>query len=237
MSKRSRQNTSEFQPVVPNITDESMRDLDPDVKQVKTMEERKRLQKEVNDDTPEPTFKSSENQQKSNTSKKEVQNSVGRSIIIGVLVIVITILVILLIYQVYKMLTVEENPLEVPPYDSNFSTNKQNYKENFEETYNMPNKPSGTEKEFSNKSIPDHVRDMDVSALSRYIKEDSTRKTNQPRDITQQTMIEDITPQPNKIVEEQRVSDIIDNAMKKDDTITIDSYDSSDSSDSWTWVR
>jgi hypothetical protein len=215
MSKQIRQTKpSDFHPVIPNITDESMKDRDPDIDIVKRMDEKNKLKRDV--EINEKETNNSKNTQ--NSGKKEVRNSVGRSIIIGVLIIVITVLVILLIYQVYKMLTTDENPLEEPPLRN------PSYKP--KSCYTPPPPQSKTENHSPKvvdhvKRIPDHVRDMDENILSQFISKSkpASENINTSKEIEHSSMVEDITD-PSMLSEDTRVSTIIDNAMQKDDTVS-----------------
>lgn len=233
---------SDFHPVVPNITDESMRERDPDVEKVKQWNEQQKLKKEVEKSNTEAEAESAEvtvnklntpHSNSSNKHQKQDKNSVGRSIIIGILIVVITVLVILLIYQAYKMLTTEEDPLEQPPIKppglkpGPMFTNNPNSDgyDHYVGTISHKTKTKVVDDSTDNiKDIPDHVRNMDNSILAQYIqkKDKNSHNINTSRETIHQNMMQDVVPDPSKDSEDQRVSSIIDSAMNKEDRFTID---------------
>jgi hypothetical protein len=161
----------DFHPVLPNITDDSMKDVDEMPQQQKD-------------------GKNTNNENISSYNKKKVDggsyyNSTVKKIIIGVLVVIIIILIILLIYQIYKYYN-DDEPLTQPFVNipggvrGTAPPPKPPDKKNTVPTpHNNPEYVSSTTNNTVG-DLPRHVRDLDNDVLSRYIKKgsDVSKKKN-----------------------------------------------------------
>jgi hypothetical protein len=217
---------ADFQPVLPNITDDSMKEIDEDVE---TVRNKKNIQ-----------IKPSINKKKETNHNNKTGNSIGRKIIIGSLIIVIIILIILLIYQIYKYYNTD-GVLFLPPelkthnlkntekintqpnsklYETidSFESNKKTETQSIEQ-YNK-NNASITK---SMGCIPENVRNLDDNLLSKYIqKEENTnqqkhntdnyKKKNSIRDVSHESMLNDtsVVGISQSKYEMGRISEIID---------------------------
>ena len=157
----------DFHPVLPNITDDSMKEVDADMEIIKRNNELKKY-----------NIKSDEEKGKNTSGKNETEHfdeqpiSMGKKIIIGILIVVIIVLLILLIYQIYKYYTIDEVPLlpnentqerRVVPLDPTNKTDPS-------VPPNVSDNVDGKYKSVSTGDIPDHVRNLDNNVLSQYIK-------------------------------------------------------------------
>jgi hypothetical protein len=106
----------EFKPVLPSISDDSMRVPDRDVEHVRTMRSRKVRKRKPQE------YANTSNTSSDNGSDLDADEDVGddldappvktmmRKVVIGVLIGIIVILVIILIYQIYKYYSEEKKP-------------------------------------------------------------------------------------------------------------------------------
>lgn len=209
---------TEFHPVLPNITDDTMKGIDRDVEveRLKKMKTAKNKASEANDGPPvtDPNVDDSQ--------------SWGRRIMIGVLVVIIIVLIILLIYQIYKYYTVDEIP-HVPNENQTKKTPK----------YPTPSQTKKTPKDPTNAQestgdIPDHVRNLDNNVLSQFVKKGDnatlqrknidSKEQNSMRRVNHRAMTRNTdenktrseSPDAVDNREMQRISQIIDSTQNND---------------------
>lgn len=188
------QNKSEFHPVVPNITDDTMRtaEIDPDVKSINTRTKKKKNQE---DDKP---------------IDANNDNSIGRTVLIGVLIVIIIVLLVLLIYQVYKYCTADTT-VQLP-------TLTDTQKNNIVMSKATPS-PVSTQK------LPESVKNLDDSVLRQYIKKtDSSTGKKSLKSVHFDNMLKDKTPTnekpENDTNDEQIVADILEDMDNNKDIPT-----------------
>jgi hypothetical protein len=164
----------DFHPVLPNITDDSMKDVDDEIPQ-----------QSKGDKNTKPGNNGGYDKKKG--GGMDGHNSTGKKIIIGILVVIIIILIILLIYQIYIYYNGAEAPIQ--PYTNTpggVSSVKHPPKPPDEQNTvsKSHNKPDSVLSTTNNKvgDLPQHVRDLDNDVLTRYIKKGgvSQKKRLQP---------------------------------------------------------
>lgn len=211
-------NQSEFQPVLPNITDDTMKGIDNDVENV-------RQQNEQNNGVPSGTPVESVGVNPSAGSSK----SYGKKIITVVLIVIIIILVILLIYQIYKYYTTNDSPSmckATKPPEKTYKPPEIQPKKNVEEPYKRP-PPAAAD--IKNK-IPDHVRNLDNSVLYQYIKKDENntsyknslelKERKDPKSVAYNSMIEDTKVRFDKSASDvNRIEEVEDDEFPDDSNI------------------
>jgi len=226
---------ADFQPVLPNITDDSMREVDADIEMVRRQNE---SHKETTKGASERKTRSPEMGPKSGgvppdaAAGGEQKSSLGRKIVIGILIVVIIVLLILLIYQIYKYYTIDEVPLIPetgggpggPPQPPHRQPNGNT------RTPPSPNKqPAGSYVRDdgvvvmpqSTGGIPQSVRNLDNDVLSQYIKkggnasiqrrEIDAKEQTRARNIGHKSMLRDTQRNEHTASGEMaRISQIID---------------------------
>jgi hypothetical protein len=183
----------DFHPVLPNITDDSMREVDADTETVRRQNDARKGStngSHVSDAKNKPGTESTQdlNVPPSGTFKPP-ESSTCRKIVVGILIVVIIVLLLLLIYQIYKYYNIDEVTL-MPREKLDPNCGKVNSIPHPQNPGQHPNtgtlsEPSGTQKQLpgeyvrddgvlvipqSTSGIPQHVRDLDNDILSQYVK-------------------------------------------------------------------
>ena len=229
---------SEFQPVLPDITDDSMKEVDVDVEMINrkdVLRGKKKSGSEGKANVNPIDTDSVKNDHKKNsmgTPEGKSNNSLGRKIVIGILIVVIVVLVILLIYQIHKYYTTNDIPstsgdrseISIPPKNDN-------------KIHPAPSKRpglylEGTDVKPSSQSsgcIPQSVRDLDNDVLSQYIKKGGNadnqrqkidvKEQMRARNVEHNSMIHDTQKEElNTNDDMARISKIIDEAREAEET-------------------
>jgi hypothetical protein len=211
----------DFQPVLPNITDDSMRDVDVDTETVKRQNDARHK------------FSTKTKKVEPDKSTRD-EGSMGRKIIIGILVVVIIVLIILLIYQIYKYYNVEEIlPSSAKPYNISPihipNNSEHQTKENRPGASDVDNQDHMTDTIPSDGGIPEHVRNLDNDILSQYVKKGGNayqqrqkhveKEPNNARHVGHNSMVCD-TNENTPISEMDRIGKIIDDARESQMTST-----------------
>lgn len=195
---------AEFQPVLPNITDDSMKEVDKDVAMV---------------GGKSSTNGESVNDTEKQDSSKVNNSSMGRKIIIGVLIVVIIVLLILLIYQIYKYYNTE---VDIKPMRDDTSIPPPQ----------PPPQPMKKETRPA-QGIPEDVRNLDNSILSQYIKkgDNSTQQRvdnvdskdkNSARHVGYKSMMADIEDNSSsETIDMGHISKIIDKTRESTSSVSI----------------
>lgn len=213
--------TSGYHPVVPNITDDSMKEVDHDVETIR----RQRDSTNTTNDAMSDVKKIDDVSAGGKRTNKEQEQSPTRQIIIGVLIVVIIILIILLIYQVYKYYNADEF---TPDTGDVNNTNRIHQRNGDGNVNSIIEKTTDTDvtciTKPSTHNIPQHVKNLDNDYLSQYIKKsDNTSKQRQghvdheehqsARTIKHESMLNDTAcknTSNNEKSEMSRISQIID---------------------------
>ena len=226
---------ADFKPVLPNITDDSMREVDVDMEMVRRQNEsRKGMAKEL----PEEK-NTSETESKNEGVNVEQKSSFGRKIVIGILIVVIIVLLILLIYQIYKYYTVEEIPIVPPDINSGKHPSPPNKSGDMKL---IPSSDKQSADSFvrndgvmvipqSTGGIPQSVRNLDNDFLSQYIKKEGNNNTKRKeidskeqtraRNVGHMSMIQDIQTEEHTDSNEMvMISQIIDETRDAKETYT-----------------
>jgi hypothetical protein len=187
----------DFKPVLPNITDDSMREMDIDEATIK----RRAANRGVKGTSPQPP----------DESEEPVDMTTAKKIMIGILIVVIVILLILLIYQLYKYYNSPTMPC----------------KDKVKPAPKTPDPPKPGVEKVSGGEIPQRVKDLDSDVLSQYVKKgdnashqrenQDVRDKNSTRSVQHKNMIystgniRDLQDNRiEKIIEEASVTEIID---------------------------
>jgi hypothetical protein len=197
-------NKEDFKPVLPNITDNSMMELDADIEMVKHKNEssvpktsNKKIPKCEGGDNPPST-------------QEPISN--GKKVIIGILIFVIVVLVLLLIYQIYKYYTMDELLSTANGVCSPYTAST-DYPKDKLTVYNDTDKTPHVER------IPKHVRDLDNDVLSQYIKKSgNSTETHNARHIEHKSMKGDTGDDTCENSEMSRISKIIDETRESQNT-------------------
>lgn len=220
----------EFHPVMPNIIDDSMREVDKDVECVKLKNDKERFKTEeeppsINADPDDPN------------PHTEFESSWGRRVMIGILIVIIVILVILLIYQIYKYYTADEIPLignKTPDPTKPPGIIHQQAPDNSQRP--SPPDPCAQELKAGGEpigSIPEHVRNLDDNVLNQFIKKNDNsteqrtvadvKDQNSVRRVYHKSMLDSIPAntlerKPDSVDrrEMERISQIIDSTQNND---------------------
>lgn len=231
----------DFHPVLPNITDDSMREVDADIETVRRQNAERKGRTNGSPGEEKNTAGGHENTANPNAqpggATKPPESSTGRKIIVGVLVVVIIILLLLLIYQIYKYYNIDEVPLlpsgEPDPNGGNGPPRPR--PQNSQRSNNRPPPGPGGQQPpgsyvredgvlvipQSTGDIPEHVRNLDNSVLSQYIKKGSnasdqrqtfvdSKENTRARNVGHKNMIQDTQNKGTPVGEMARISRIID---------------------------
>jgi hypothetical protein len=229
----------DFHPVLPNITDDSMREVDADMETVKRQNDARKGRtkgSQGSDAKNEPNTCTEDPNVPLGDTTKPPESSTGRKIIVGILIVVIIVLLLLLIYQIYKYYNIDEVPL-LPsggngPQPRSQITNDTSPHPNTK----PPPVPSGAQKQppggyvredgvmvipQSTGGIPQHVRNLDNDILSQYVKKGGnasdqrqtfvdSKENSSSRNVEHKTMINDTKASNAPAGEMARISRIID---------------------------
>lgn len=218
---------ADFKPVLPNITDDSMREVDADIEMVRRQNESRKERTKVSSEkkTQSPGMES-----KSGETRGEQKSSLGRKIVIGVLIVVIIVLLVLLIYQIYKYYTTDEvslvqdtggnsggPPLPITGNDKKIPPSLPDKESTGsyvcdDDVVSIPQSTGG---------IPQSVRNLDNDLLAQYIKKGENasiqrrgidaKEQTRARNTAHKSMIHDIQKEElTDSSEIARISQIID---------------------------
>lgn len=204
-----------YHPVLPNISDDSMRThQDPDVQTVLGRDQK-------HGGTPDPQEPLDDQSPVGEPGSQHTQpygESMGKKILVGVMITVIIVLVILLIYQLYKYYTGE------PPLGSDACLQNTATKAAAAMAPAAARPPQPTAD-----NLPDSVRNLDSSVLKQFInKNNNTPKPPQNpskshmRNAAESTLVTDTQqPTPTYVEEKEneRLSQIIGDVMDGDDPL------------------
>lgn len=226
----------DFHPVLPNITDDSMREIDADMKTVKRQND---LCKGIKKDTQDSDVKnkpSTDSTAVPNVSlgdkTKNSESSTGRKIIIGILIVVIIVLLLLLIYQIYKYYNEVPSLPRMEPDTDGVNGPPKSHPQNPNPTI----EPKGTQHvredgviviPQSTGGIPQHVKDLDNDILSQYANKGEnageqrqtfidSKENHSARNVGHKTMINDTRSNTGQAEEMDRISRIIDETRESD---------------------
>jgi hypothetical protein len=186
----------DFHPVLPNITDDSMMEVDADTEMVRRQNDARKGRTNDSHESDAKNKPSTESTLDTNVppggTPKHPESSTGRKIIVGILIVVIIVLLLLLIYQIYKYYNMDEVPL-LPIGEKGLSISSPHApggSDSPKDSSQGPNTmalsgPVGTQKQppgscvredgvivipQSTGGIPQHVKNLDNDILSQYIK-------------------------------------------------------------------
>lgn len=236
----------DFHPVLPNITDDSMREVDADIEIVRRKNDASKGRTKGSKGSEaknEPSTGSTKDPNvPSGDTIKPPESSTGRKIIVGILIVVIIVLLLLLIYQIYKYYNADEVPL-LPIGESDPNSGNGPPGQSSQNSNGTSEAPGSYVREdgvivipHSTGGIPQHVRDLDNDILSQYVKKGAnaghqrqtfvdSKENSSARNVGHKTMINDTRTNNDQTGEMVRISRIIDETRKSNTETYTDGAD------------
>jgi hypothetical protein len=214
---------ADFQPVLPNITDDSMREVDVDMENIGRKNES--IPHETSGGETGDVKSLPKNKLDPKLSDQDQQKSTYRKIAIGILIVIIVVLVIILIYQIYNYYNTTDICMGMSNPTSNDSPDPLH-----------TGVIKDTTESQSTPSIPAEVMNLDNDVLSQYIKKSDnatqqrqknvdTKWSNNAVQVGLKSMIGDVVPQNIDNSEMVRISKIIDETQDSQNEETYSNND------------